>query len=222
MDCLVIALLNTDFRFSCHFPLGSYYWTINGKRSTKQMAKVRRNEIFSGMSGTISQDHYVRTMRDGRTIISLKPDFSNRQFSEAQLRTQGRIRQAAAYARAACRENPIYGMKAKGTAKNAYNMALADWMNPPVIRSMDAYLGDIVRVNATDDVQVTRVIITVLDPGGQPLEQGDARLELGIWWVYRPAHQGRIRVEACDLAENVVQREFDDPWIFNPLSKKMG
>ncbi len=184
------------------------------------MAKVRRSAIFTGMSGTIGQDHYARTMRDGRTIISLKPDFSNRQFSEAQLRTQSRIKQAAAYARVACKENPIYAMKAEGTAKNAYNVALADWMNPPVIRSMDMYLGDIIRVSATDDLQVTRVTITVLDSGGQPLEQGNAKLELGIWWVYQPTHQGRIRVEACDMAGNVVQREFDNPWIFNPPSKK--
>jgi hypothetical protein len=184
------------------------------------VAKVRRNAIFTGMSGTIGQDHYVRTTRDGRTIISLKPDFSNRQFSEAQLRTQSRIKQAAAYARVACKDNPIYAMKAEGTAKNAYNVALADWMNPPVIHSMDAYLGNIVRVSATDDVQVTRVIITVLDPQDQPLEQGDAELEFDIWWIYRPTHQGRIRVEARDLAGNVVQREFDDPWIFNPLLKK--
>jgi hypothetical protein len=184
------------------------------------MAKVRRNAIITGLSGTIGQDHYARTTRDGRTIISLKPDFSNRQFSEAQIRTQSRIKQAAAYARVASRENPIYAMKAEGTAKNAYNVALADYMNLPVIHSMDAYLGDILRVSATDDVQVTQVTITVLDLQGQPLEQGNAELELGIWWIYRPTHQGRIRIEACDLAGNVVQREFDNPWISNPPSKK--
>lgn len=184
------------------------------------MAKVRRNAIFTGISGTIGQDHYARTMRDGRTIISLKPDFSNRQFSEAQLRTQSRIKQAAAYAKVACKENPIYAMKAEGTARNAYNVALADWMNPPVIHSMDAYMGGIIRVNATDDVQVTKVVISVLDSQGQPVEQGDAEPEPGIWWKYQPTHQGRIRVEARDLAGNVVQREFDNPWISNPPSKK--
>lgn len=174
------------------------------------MAKVRRNAILNGMSGTISHDHYARTTRDGRTIISLKPDFSNRQFSEAQLRTQSRIKQAAAYARVASKENPIYAMKAEGTARNAYNVALADWMNPPVIHSIDLYLGDTIRVSATDDVEVTRVTITVLDPGGQPVEQGDAELDLGIWWMYRPTHQGRIRVEARDLAGNVVRMEIEE------------
>ena len=177
------------------------------------MAKVKRNVIMTGLSGTIDDDHYARTTRDGRTIISLKPDFRNRQFSEAQLHTQNRIKQAAAYAKVASKENPIYAMKAEGTAKNAYNVALADWMNPPVIRSMDLHLGSTIRVRATDDVHVIRVIITVLDQQGQTLEQGEAALELGIWWNYQPAHQGRIRVEALDMAGNAVQREFDNPWV---------
>lgn len=177
------------------------------------MAKAKRSAIFTALSGTIDDDHYVRTTRDGRTIISLKPDFSNRQFSEGQIKTQSRIKQAAAYAKVASKENPIYAMKAEGTRMNAYNVALADWMNPPVIHSTQLHLGNIIRVSATDDVQVTKVNIMVLDLQGQSLEQGNAALELGIWWEYQPAHQGRIRVEACDMAGNVVQREFDNPWM---------
>ena len=175
------------------------------------MAKVKKNIIMHGLSGSLGRDHYVRTMRDGRTIISVKPDFSNRQFSEAQIKHQSRMKAAAAYARAASKENPIYAEKAQGTAKNAYNIALADWMNPPVIQSMDLYRNTI-RVKASDDVQVTRVMITVLDPQGQPVDQGDATLELGIWWNYQPTHQGRVQVNAWDMAGNEVQREFDNPW----------
>ena len=176
------------------------------------MAKAKRSAIFTALSGTIDEDHYARTTRDGRTIISLKPDFSNRQFSEGQLHTQSRIKQASAYAKLASKENPIYTMKAEGTRMNAYNVALADWMHPPVIRSMSLVQGKTIRVWATDDVQVTHVIIMVLDQQGQRLEQGEANLKLGIWWEYHPTHQGRIRVEAWDLAGNVAQQEFDTPW----------
>lgn len=177
------------------------------------MAKAKRSAIFTALSGTIDDDHYARTTRDGRTIISLKPDFSNRQSSEAQLHTQSRIKQASAYAKVAYKENPIYAIKAEGTRMNAYNVALADWMHPPVIRSMSLHSGSLIRVEATDDVQVTHVIVTVLDGQGQRLEQGEANLEQGIWWEYRPSHQGRIRVEACDLAGNTAQSEFDNPWM---------
>jgi hypothetical protein len=90
------------------------------------MTKATMNAIISGLSGSLDKDHYARQTRDGKTIISLKPDFSNRQFSEGQLNQQSRMALAAAYAKAASVENPIYAERAKGTSKNAYNIALGD------------------------------------------------------------------------------------------------
>lgn len=170
------------------------------------MAKARTNEIFTSLSGTISQDHYVRTTRDGRTIISLKPDFSNRQFSEAQLGNQSRIKQAAAYAKAACKENPIYAMKAEGTAKNAYNVALADWMNPPVIHRVER-LGNRIRVQASDNVCVTKVSVTIMDNREGVLEQGEARQVDDRHWEYAPGSTGRLVIEAWDLPGNRTTAE---------------
>lgn len=170
------------------------------------MAKVRRNKIFTGMSGTIDQDHYVRTTRDGRTIISLKPDFSNRQFSEAQLGTQSRIKQAAAYAKAACKENPIYAMKAEGTAQNAYNVALADWMTPPVIHRIER-LGNCIRVQASDNVYVAKVSVTIMDDREGVLEQGEARHVNERLWEYVPGSTGRLVIEAWDLPGNRTTAE---------------
>ena len=65
------------------------------------MARVKRNMIISGVSGSLGEDYYARITRDGRTIISTKPDFSNRQFSKEQLEQQSRMKQAAAYANVA-------------------------------------------------------------------------------------------------------------------------
>ena len=170
------------------------------------MAKVRRSAIFTRMSGTIGPDHYVRTTRDGRTIISLKPDFSNRQFSEAQLGNQSRIQQAAAYAKVASRENPIYAMKAKGTPKNAYNMALADWMKPPVIHSIERLAGRI-RVQARDNVLVAKVTVTLMDDQERILEGGEAKQVYEAIWEYVPRSTGRIVVEVWDLPGNRTQAE---------------
>ena len=184
------------------------------------MAKVKKNIIISGLSGSLGPDHYARITKDGRTIISQKPDFGNRQFSQAQLDNQSRMKQAAAYAKVAAKENPIYAQKAAGTSKNAYNIALRDWRRPPVIRSMDLRVDGKVRVSAYDDVMVTKVTVTILDEAGQCLEQGEAELTLGVWWDYKCANRGRIRVEAWDLAGNVTAREFDDPWKFTPFPGK--
>ena len=183
------------------------------------MAKVKKNMMLSGLSGSLGPDHYARVTKDGRTIISLKPDFSNRQFSEAQLHVQSRTKQAAAFAKVASRENPIYAQKAAGTSKNAYHIAFRDWRKPPVIDHLQCQDGQ-VRVSAHDDVIVTRVTVTILDEADQPLEQGEAELRMGVWWDYRVATRGRIRVEAWDLAGNVARREFDDPWKFNPFPEK--
>ena len=171
------------------------------------MAKARMNPIFSGLSGSLGKDLYVRQTRDGRTIISAKPDFSNRQFSDGQFDHQSRMKQAASYAKVASKENPIYAEIAAGKAKNAYNVAVGDWFNPPLIRRIESSHGNI-RVSAHDDVMVTRVTVSILDDEGNSMERGDAELQLGIWWVYDAANQGRIHVEAWDMAGNVTRQEF--------------
>lgn len=172
------------------------------------MAKVKRNMLISGVSGSLGEDYYARITNDGRTIISRKPDFSNRQFSEAQLNVQSRTKQAAAYAKVAAKVNPVYAHKAKGTSKNAYNLAVRDWHRPPVIHTVNIDHEGKIRVSACDDVMVTRVTISVLDEAGQCLEQGEAELVMGVWWDYQTAHRGQIRVEASDLAGNVTRQEF--------------
>lgn len=184
------------------------------------MAKVKKNIVMRGLSGSLGPDLYARVTSDGRTIISKKPNFDNRQFSEAQLNVQNRTKQAAAYAKAA-KDNPIYVEKAAGTSKNAYNIAFRDWQKAPVIHRIEWCDGQ-VRVRARDDVMVTGVTVTILDEAGQPLEQGEAELWTGVWWDYRAAHRGQIRVEARDLAGNVTRREFDDPSRFTPFPKKTG
>src|SRR5690349_1223584 len=129
------------------------------------MAKLKKNAVISGLSGQLGKDHYARYRKDGTTIISLKPDFSNRQFSEAQLEAQERTRLSAAYAEVASKENPIYAEKAKGTSLNAFNVAVRDWRRPPVIDSISVEQGTI-RVRAHDDVMICHVTISILDESG--------------------------------------------------------
>ncbi len=178
------------------------------------MAILEKNAVISGLSGALGKDHYARQSRDGKTIICVKPDFSNRQFSEAQLAVQSRLKAASAYARLASRENPIYAeiarKKSKKKVKNAYNVALGDWFNAPTIDRIESHNGQI-RVLAHDDVMVTKVTVTILGEAGQRLEQSEARLNLGIWWEYQTSHSGRIRIEAWDFAGNVTRQEFCPP-----------
>jgi hypothetical protein len=174
------------------------------------MAKVKKNLLVSGLSGSLGPDHYVRVTKGGSTIISTKPDFSNRQFSQDQLSHQDRVKLAAAYGKVAAKENPIYAKKAEGTDRNAYNIAFADAMKPPELHGIECCDGRL-RVDVRDNVMVAKVTLTILDSDGNPLEQGDAELVYGVDWEYQPANMGRILVQAWDLPGNLAQHEFCPP-----------
>jgi hypothetical protein len=175
------------------------------------MAKVGKNIVVADLQGTIG-NLVFRSMPNGTTHVSRKPDFSNRVFSAGQTDHQFRFRQAAVYAREAARTQPIYAQLAAGQQKSPYNYALSDWFHPPVIHRLEFQEGCL-RIQASDDVLVARVLITVLDDTGQVLEQGPAvRLEPAKagalqWWEYAPETTGKILAEAFDLPGNPTRSE---------------
>ena len=62
-------------------------------------------------------------------------------------------------------------------------------------------------IDASDNVLVARVRVTVLDEGGKVLEQGEA-MQKEITkggWEYIPHSDGKIVAEAWDLAGNKTQ-----------------
>ena len=150
------------------------------------------------------------------TIVTRKPVFGDdRVFTTAQLARQALFREAAAYARAA-RHNPVYARLALGTPRNAYNLAISDWLHPPEILAMDlaawdGQAGQIIRVKACDDVLVTGLTVAIIDIWGSVLERGPATQVSELWWEYttRSAAGPSARVLACaqDLPGHTVQLE---------------
>jgi hypothetical protein len=171
------------------------------------MAKVAKNVIVEGMSGTIGSLVF-RQMKDGSTWVSGMPDFSRRKFSQGQKNHQSRFQVAAAYARRAAKTHPIYAELAEGTTKSAYNMALSDWFHPPVVHQIERKAGKI-RVQASDNVMVTKVQVTILDDQGNVLETGEAKQESldanPGWWEYAARGQGQVVAEAWDLAATITR-----------------
>jgi hypothetical protein len=166
------------------------------------MAKVANNVIVRDLSGSIG-NLVFRQMKDGSTWVSAMPDFSHRKFSTGQKAHQRRFKEATSYARGAAKAQPLYAELARGTTKNAYNIALSDWFNPPVIHRIEQRDGRI-SVEASDNVLVTRVRITVLDEEGKMLEQGEA-VQHGSktgWWEFNLHSEGKLVAEAWDLAGN--------------------
>jgi hypothetical protein len=50
------------------------------------------------------------------------------------------------------------------------------------------------------------VLVMVLDEQGNAVEKGEARKGKGDWWEYVPNADGKMLVEARDLAGNVVKQ----------------
>ena len=174
------------------------------------MAKVQSNLIVNGLSGGLGRDLMFRRLRDGRTILCVKPDFSKRKLSEEQKEHHARFREGAAYARAAAKSEPRYAALAAGTMKTAYNIALADWFHAPVIHAVEVLEGR-VRVHASDDGCVAQVHISIFDRQGNLLTQGDAVQTNELWWEYAPeplpGNWGKLTIEVRDLAGNVTSAE---------------
>ena len=82
--------------------------------------------------------------------------------------------EAAAYWRGRGKKTPIYAELAAATImRTAYNFAISDWFHLPEIHRIEQKEGYI-RVEATDNVMVARVQVTILDEEGKVLETGDA------------------------------------------------
>jgi hypothetical protein len=173
------------------------------------MAKVGNNIFLRGVSGKLGGQFVLRTLRDGRTIVCNVPDFSNRKLSKDQKQHHKRFQAASAYAKKASRALPIYAQRAAGTMKNAYNVALGDWFHPPVIHEVERH-GKVIRVQASDDVMVAGVQVLVLDERRKILEKGEAIQKKDDWWEYAPTAEGKVVVEARDLAGNRVREEIGD------------
>ena len=170
------------------------------------MAKFTTNELIRGLRGQV--DGLVfRPMPDGTSWVSTVPDFSRRKCSPQQKEHQQRFRRAIAYARQAARTQPVYAGLAQGTMMTAYNIAISDWFNPPVIHGVECHENEIL-VDASDNVRVVKIVVTVLDEAGTVLEKGEATRPVGDCWTYVPQRVGKtVIAEAYDLAGNVARFE---------------
>jgi hypothetical protein len=78
---------------------------------------------------------------------------------------------------------------AEASDLSAYNIAMADWFNEPEIPALDLNAwnggaGQLIRIQAVDDVQVISVRVEITDGNGTVFEQGQATQQEGPWWTY--------------------------------------
>ena len=184
------------------------------------MAKVQTNPIIQGLSGKVGHGLMFRRLRDGRTILCQKPDFSRPEFSEKQISHQQRFKAAAAYAKEAAQSQSLYAEMAAESLKSAYNLALSDWFHAPEISGCDwgnwtGQAGDEVRIRAVDDVLVAAMQVTFNNEQAEVIAGGEAIQLDETWWrfVMPSALSGacKITVTVVDLAGNVSEKTWELP-----------
>ncbi len=171
------------------------------------MAKVTFNQLLDRMRGHIG-GLVFRQRPDGTIITSQSPRY-RKKASPKQKAHRERFREAAEYARWAQHAYPIYGELAAtigaSSWKSPYNYALSDWFEAPVIHRIER-AGDRIRVQASDNIGVARVRVSVLDEAGVVLERGEAIRAEEDWWELATQAQGTtVTAEAWDLAGNVTK-----------------
>jgi len=97
-------------------------------------------------------------------------------------------RKATAYAKKKSSDSS-YRQKADQSNTTPYNIALADFLNPPTIYGIEAgdykgLPGSDIRIEAADDFQVASVKVRIMDGRGNLVEEGQASPQGGIAWHY--------------------------------------
>lgn len=103
------------------------------------------------------------------------------------------------------------------TKKSAYALAVADFLNPPQIRSvsLEQYTGqpgDPITLKVVDDFKVAGVRIELLDSDGLLVEEGEASEQGSTTWRYTtrravpPRQRLSLRVTAFDMPGNCDQQ----------------
>jgi hypothetical protein len=176
------------------------------------MTKVIFHGSIQGFRGRIG-DLIFRQLPDGSTVVTTAPPKKNsRQKKRAKLKRStdqtahnSRFRDAIAYAKEA-QVHPVYVELAEVTPMHtAYNFALSDWWHAPEIHCIEQREGRIL-VQASDNIMVTKVTVTILDEAGTILEKGEAVRGEGDWWEFPTHTQGKtIQAEAWDLPRHVAR-----------------
>lgn len=187
------------------------------------MAKAKRNPVLRGISGSVGELLF-RQVGD-ETIMGMKPDRSHLVASEAQLAHQQRFREAAQYGKRAL-ANPekqaVYAAAARERHQPIFSLVVADFFNEPVVDHVDTsgytgQAGQVIGVQAQDDVLVQAVSVTLTDGNGVVLEAGAAQVdpEDNGYWTYTTTASAngaalvRIGAAATDMPGHVGQAEVE-------------
>lgn len=182
------------------------------------MPKVSKNLLTEGWSGTFGKQIVFRNVK-GRIITSSRP-VKTAEATEAQLTIRDRFFRATRFAKNAVKDSILkllYTAKSD-SIRSPYNVAIADYFNPPVIDSVSTenYHGavnDTILFKAYDDVEIKAVKVEIRKPDSSLIESGYAEINEAGEFVYtatgpNPELAGsKITVKVTDNPGNETVQE---------------
>lgn len=176
------------------------------------MTRVILDGTIKGLRGKIG-NLIFRQMPDGTTVVSqAQPKKNSREKKRAKLKRSprqqahnDRFGESSAYAKR-FQIHTVYVELAEVTPMNtAYNLALKDWFEPPKIHQIKRQKKRIL-VQASDNIMVSKVSVTIFNEAGEILEMGDAVRQKGDWWAFPSHTKGKtVKAEAWDLPGHVTR-----------------
>lgn len=172
------------------------------------------------ISGLLGEQLKVRKVNN-QVVITNRPKKKAGPPTPDQEKVNSRFRQAIDYARwqmSIPEEKADYQSRVTEKIRSAHVVAMTDFLTAPVVEdiSISQYkgvAGDIIRIVATDDFRVTKVLVSILAADGTELESGDAVQHPAKYWVYattvaNPQMPGTvIKVIAFDKPGNETAAE---------------
>ncbi|WP_315051757.1 hypothetical protein [Capnocytophaga leadbetteri] len=181
------------------------------------------NILTQDLRGEVGKTIVFR-QRGEKTFVARYPRPRNPELkaTEKQLKHRSKFQEAVLYAKSVL-ANPtqkaLYQAdhKVKRKLMSAFNVAIADYLNPPVVRRIDVSnyrgkIGDKIYFIILDDISVQSVKVALHQSGDTLIEQGDAVKE-GMLYVYtattnQSSFTGSIlTVTVTDLPKNVTEKK---------------
>jgi hypothetical protein len=154
------------------------------------MGFVKDNYVTSGASGNVGNLWSFR-QRAGRTVLAKQRGASSKPPTAEGLAVQSRFKTAVDYALNAMNNPAIKAAYAAAAPRgvSAYNMALGDAAQSPVVSKIDSTnyhgaVGDKLVIDATDNFKVTGIVVTIDSAAGALIETGSAVLDDNKNWIY--------------------------------------
>ncbi len=156
------------------------------------MASSRHNILLRHFTGGISDTHYLMN-RGGKEIWIRKPNRSLQVKTQKQKLSQSNFKRSQQYA-SEVNKDPVrksFYTPFRKDGKTEYNLALSDFSIAPVIHSYDLHAyrgkeGDIIEVDASDNIKVIAAWCVIYTFDGSIIEEGAAQLNpfTGLNWEY--------------------------------------